>query len=571
MTTKDKASDQISPNRETSGLNLGKKVTLFIAAAVIIGISALVGVQVVSQQNGLNSLFQTNNQTISELLATQVSGGLRWKKKDAIERAYAHLADDPKSALAGVTTWDKSGAEVTVWGRSPKAEDVMKGILEKAGKVLEKGETFSTEFKNHLLVVTTVQGKKGPTGTIAIAWDMAPIQARTQNALYVQAGISLVVLLVVVALLALVMNKIVSRPLNAMTSAMQILARGDATVAVPSLDRGDEIGQMAQAMQVFKDNAIETQNLRVDQEKAQADKERLEEENRQAELAANAQRREDMLALAADFESNVMQVVESVSSAATEMKSTANSMSSLADQTNEKTTVVSEAAHVAAENVETVAAAAEQLAASVREISEQVGQSSTVASSAVSKAQETNQTIRALDEAAQRIGEVVSLISDIAEQTNLLALNATIEAARAGDAGKGFAVVASEVKNLASQTSKATEEIGAQINDIQDATRGAVAAIEGISGTIDSMAEIASTISAAVEEQGAATQEIARNTQEAARGTTEVTSNINGVSDATRESGTASSQVLDSAGQLATESDHLRSQVAGFIDKIRQA
>jgi methyl-accepting chemotaxis protein len=555
----------------TSGLNLGRKVSMIIAAAVIVGIAALVTVQVFSQQNSLQTIFRANNQTITELLATQVAGGLRWKKVVSIERAYARLIEDPNSALAGVVTYDKTNKVVTTYERTPAAAAALKNAITLAAKALEKGKTYSGEVSNHLIEVVAVHGKKGPVGTLAVAWDLGPIQARTRSAVFTQGGISLAVLIAVVVLLVLVMSKIVSAPLNAMTSAMQVLAKGDTTISVPSLERGDEIGQLAQAMQVFKDNAIETEKLREKQEEAQADKERVEEESRQAQIRSSAQRREDMLALASDFEGSVLEVVEAVSTAAGEMQTTANTMSSLADQTNLQTNVVSKAAQVASENVETVAAAAEELAASVLEISGQVSKSATVAASAVEKAQQTNETMAALDQAAQRIGEVVNLISDIADQTNLLALNATIEAARAGDAGKGFAVVASEVKNLASQTSQATEEIGTQIFGIQKASKEAVGAIESISGTIDSIAEIASAISAAVEEQGAATQEIARNTQEAANGTTEVTNNISGVSEATQDSGTASTQVLESAGQLAGESDRLRTQVVGFIEKIRVA
>ena len=307
----------------------------------------------------------------------------------------------------------------------------------------------------------------------------------------------------------------VSRPLRNMTDAMGRLAGGDTGIVVPGAGRGDEIGAMASAVQVFKDNIIATRAL--------------EEETRVARLDAEAQRRTATLGLADRFEAAVGGIVAQVSAAATELQATAGSLSATASVTAERSTSVAAASNEAATNVTTVAAAAEELGSSVTEIGRQVQGSANLSRLAVSEAGETVALVRDLSETAARIGDVVALISTIAGQTNLLALNATIEAARAGEAGRGFAVVASEVKELANQTARATDEITGQIGRIQASTGQAVTAIGGITIRIREISDVANSIAAAVEEQGAATQEIVRNVSEAAAGTGEVTRNVIGV------------------------------------------
>jgi len=408
-------------------------------------------------------------------------------------------------------------------------------------------------------------------GVLEINTDISVALARGA---WVGRGIALAIILVLGGVLLLTyyrMRKVVVQPVGNMTDVMESLATGDLSVEVPSQDQTDEIGEMARAVQIFKDKTRETEDLKAQQAETEAATNKRREDRRVAEAQAEKDRHAGMLALADDFEQGVKSVVESVSTAASEMQTTAQSMSTIAAQTTSQSNLVASAAEEATSNVQTVASAAEQLAASVEEVGQQVNRSSVVADGAVDKAKQTHETVQRLDQAAQRIGEVVKLITDIAEQTNLLALNATIEAARAGDAGKGFAVVASEVKNLANQTAQATEEIDTQIADIQSATKDAVGAIDGISETIDSIAEITSSIASAVEEQGAATQEIARNTQEAANGAQEVTSNISGVTSAADQTGEASTQVLGSARQLTEESASLKEKVDDFIAKIAAA
>ncbi|MGY4344613.1 methyl-accepting chemotaxis protein [Bradyrhizobium sp. GM7.3] len=350
----------------------------------------------------------------------------------------------------------------------------------------------------------------------------------------------------------------IARPIRALTVAMDKLAGGDFSVVLPGLGRKDEVGGVAAAVEKFKV---------VSEQKARQE---AEAKMRQDQVAAE-QRKADMRKLADSFEGAVGEIVDTVSSAATELEASASTLTSTAERAQELTIVVAAASEEASTNVQSVASATEELSSSITEISRQVQESARVASEAVTQARTTTDRVGELSKAAARIGDVVELINTIAGQTNLLALNATIEAARAGEAGRGFAVVASEVKALAEQTAKATGEIGQQISGIQAATQDSVAAISAISNTIEKLSEISSTIAAAVEEQGAATQEISRNVQQAAEGTHQVSSNITDVQRGAGETGSASSQVLAAARSLSGDSNRLKLEVGKFLDTVRAA
>ena len=350
----------------------------------------------------------------------------------------------------------------------------------------------------------------------------------------------------------------ISRPVVAMSRAMHELAGGNFEVKLPGLERRDEVGQMAHAVQEFKVQAVA---------KAERETAVREEENRGQQAARHA----ELHNLAESFETAVGNIIDNVSSASTELENSAAGLNKSSAATQQLSTVVATASEETSANVQSVASATEEMAGSINEIGRQVADSNRIANEAVDQAQKTDARIAELSVAANRIGDVTQLITTIAEQTNLLALNATIEAARAGEAGRGFAVVAQEVKALAAQTAKATSEISAQIAGMQAATQDSVVAIKEISGTIGRVSEIAAAIAAAIEEQGAATQEIARNVQQAAIGSTQVATSIADVNRSAGDTGTASSQVLSSAQMLANENKRLKAEVVKFLATVRAA
>ena len=377
-----------------------------------------------------------------------------------------------------------------------------------------------------------------------------------------QQQLTLMAVLAAVALAGIVFSFLIgrniSRPVVAMSMAMRELATGNFEVQLPGLDRGDEVGQMAHAVQEFKVQAIA---------KAERESAEREEKNREQQAA----RRLELHNLAESFETAVGNIIENVSSASNELENSAVILTKSSTATQQLSMVVASASEETSTNVQSVASATEEMAGSINEIGRQVADSNRIANEAVDQAQKTDARIAELSLAANRIGDVTKLITTIAEQTNLLALNATIEAARAGDAGRGFAVVAQEVKALAAQTAKATSEISMQIAGMQAATHDSVVAIKEISGTIGRVSEIAAAIAAAIEEQGAATQEITRNVQQAAVGSTQVATSIADVNRGAGDTGSASSQVLSAAQMLSNENKRLKAEMAKFLATVRAA
>ena len=537
-----------------SRLSVARKVILTAATTATLILVALVAISI-SQTNKLAlTTGEAGFATMTRLIANNAAGGIRWNKPDAIETAYIDFANAEDSVIANVVALDKDGNELIRFNHPTLTQADLTAFI---GTAKGSSERHFEELENHVLVSSPALNPKDGSfiGTVIIAWSIEELNSSIQSAALQQGLISVAALVILIGLLGFVTSRLIGKPLAMMTTTMGKLADGDTSVEVPAMGRRDDIGAMARTVETFKTNAIELERSTAARE---AEKAKAEEEKRQA-----------MQKLADEFESSVRGVVDNVTSASGQVQSTAQSMSQTAEQTSQKTAAVASATDQAANNVQTVASAAEELTASIQEIGRQVAQSTKIASDAADQARTTNQEVGALADAAQKIGDVVTMIQDIAEQTNLLALNATIEAARAGEAGKGFAVVASEVKQLATQTAKATEQIAQQINEIQNATGGAVDAIAKITSTIEEVHGIANGIAAAVEEQSSATEEISRNVQEASASTSEVSANIGDVTSAAAQSGDSAKTMLSAANELAEQSKSLSSQVDHFLANIR--
>jgi methyl-accepting chemotaxis protein len=486
------------------------------------------------------------------------------EEKEASEKTLAAVVENNNKIRALYEPMIASPEERTLYGEWSKtwdafkhgAQEVMALSRKAVGKTPTEAHDLNAKTVNKIGIEADNILKKdidlNNTGADKAAQDAADSYA---SAFMILAAILGAVVIIGVGVSFYVVRD-VSTGIASIVNPMQALGKGDLSADVPHRGETTEIGAMADTLQVFKEALIAK---KAADEAAALD----------AEAKIERGRRVD--SITRNFESMIGEIVQTVSSASTQLEASAGTLSSTAARSQELTTLVAAASEEASTNVQSVASATEELSSSVNEISRQVQESARMASEAVGQARVTNDRVSELSKSAARIGDVVELINTIAGQTNLLALNATIEAARAGEAGRGFAVVASEVKALAEQTAKATGEIGQQITGIQAATQDSVTAIREISGTIEKLSEISSTIAAAVEEQGAATQEISRNVQQAAQGTQQVSSNITDVQRGASETGSASSQVLSAAQSLSGDSNRLKLEVGKFLDSVRAA
>jgi methyl-accepting chemotaxis protein len=491
-------------------------------------------------------LVQTleEKQAMEKTLASVVEGNSK------IRATFEQLIASPEER-AMYSEW------VKLWESYKKGtEEVMALSRKAAGQAAREAHELNTKTVNKIGLDADAVLKKGidlnNAGADKAAKDAADSYS---DALMMLAAILAAAVIIGIGV-SFYLVRDVSSGIASIVAPMQALGKGDLSANVPHQGESTEIGAMADTLQVFKQALIA---------KKAAD------EAAAADADAKIERGRRVDGITRNFETLIGEIVQTVSSASTQLEASAGTLSATAERAQEVTTTVAAASEEASTNVQSVASATEELSSSVTEISRQVQESARMASGAVGQARTTNDRVSELSKAASRIGDVVELINTIAGQTNLLALNATIEAARAGEAGRGFAVVASEVKALAEQTAKATGEISQQITGIQGATQESVNAIKEISGTIERLAEISSAIAAAVEEQGAATQEISRNVQQAARGTQQVSANITDVQRGAGETGAASSQVLSAAQSLSGDSNRLKLEVGKFLESVRAA
>jgi methyl-accepting chemotaxis protein len=468
------------------------------------------------------------------------------------DRVVARLRElgAPKRELDLIET-AKANSDALIKTEEAAMAAVQKGDLEAARKLM-----FDADYDANKAIIVKPLSQFQDMMNARARREAESAQSRARLTGTIAQVMTLASALAFLALLYGLFGRRVVAPLTRMSSLVLKLAQGDYSVEIPDTARKDEIGDMSRAVLVFKDNGIAQKRLEAEQA---------------GERQARERRAQQMEQLTQGFEARVVDLVQSLADASQDMQGAAQSMSSIAAQTDGQSSAVATAATSASMNVESVATAAEELSSSISEISRQVTQSASIADNAVAEVKRTDITVQALADGAQKIGDVITLIQTIASQTNLLALNATIEAARAGEAGRGFAVVATEVKSLATQTASATEEIAAQVGQIQTATRDAVEAVRGIGTTIEEISRIAAAIAAAVEEQSAATREIARNVQQASDGTNQVSSNIAGVRQAAKQTGDAADQVLTSSDDLSRQSKEMRREVQAFIEGVRAA
>ena len=541
--------------------SVGRRVGLMMAAATMIGCLILGGTLVYTQFADAKKGERDNIALLSNLFSEQISGFVRWNKTDLMDTAVQNMGLAADRRMAEVLILDTKDAPVFEAAAST-AEGY--GSLHPLPAALEAGLAGEgmtiADTGGHFLTLQPVtilkKGEKIRVGTLVVAWSQELLREALVQLIAVAAGVTLAVMAGLVLLLNGVLQRLLIRPINGITAVMSRLADGHNDIDIPALHRGDEIGRMAAAVRVFRDNAVE--------------RERLE-----AAAEANRERREKRVArvdeLVASFEDAITAVIDGLSVSANDLHSTSQQLSSTASQTTSQAATVSEASDRNAASVQMVATASEELSASIHAISQQVQDTSDMARHVAQEVDATNEAVDKLADAAREIGDVVSLINDIAEQTNLLALNATIEAARAGDAGKGFAVVASEVKGLASQTSKATDNITGRVSEIQNTVAVCVNAIRSITRAVGQVEQLAANIAGTTEQQSATTGEIAQNAQMAAEGTDAVASNITGIISASKETGDAASAVLQSASGLNEQASSLSARVSRFLEDVRAA
>lgn len=552
-----KSSASARLSADNASLSLSLKIA---AGALIVGVVGIVAAMVFTIQivrADFNREFEASRSEIAKQIASNISGAFRFKKADIIETAYKSMIEDAKKPIAATVAATADGEILTQ--HAEPGEDVQLLIQSAKTAATEAPQQVRTFWNSGelLSIAPSGQTKDGqPLGFLIVSWNTATIDSSVSSIqFHMIVTLSLAMLAVVGAILFLV-SRLATKPLSDIAGRMKALADADTSSPVPYENRGDEIGEIAGALATFRDREIERQQLGEQQSQAQS----LDRE-RQARVGQ----------LISTFREQVRTILQDVQKPVTEMRGKAEELTRTAGKSSSQAVSVAAVTEQASNNMQVVAQTADQLTSAIREISQNVTRTTSVVAQADKEAGSSAHRVGLLSSAADKIGTVVDLIRNIANQTNLLALNATIEAARAGEAGKGFAVVASEVKSLATQTAKATEEIAAQISEIQLSTQDTAQAIEGITRIMSEVNDLATSISAAIEQQTASTAEISQNVNEAARGTSNVAESVHAVGSAIEQTNAIAGSVDESAKVIQTAADALDTTIQKFLDEVAAA